>query len=73
LPPELAQALNPSLWRIAGDDGRVDGPDRYAGDPVRMDAGFAQRLINTGLIGTERTAALQHQGDHFKGKMSLGG
>ena len=31
--------------------------------PVRLDAGLVHRLIDAGLIGAERAAALQHQGD----------
>jgi hypothetical protein len=38
-----------------------------------MDASFAQRLVNTGLVGAERTPALQHQGDNFERKMPFGG
>ena len=37
-----------------------------------MDAGFAKRLVNTGLVSAERAAALQHQGDNFKGKTLCG-
>ena len=31
--------------------------------PIRLDAGFVQRLIDADLIGAERPAALQHQRD----------
>ncbi len=61
--PEGLQLLQPAARRIAGDDRRVDRADRDAGHPVRLDAGFVQRLVDAGLIGAERAAALQHQRD----------
>src|SRR5450755_1261090 len=61
--PEFLQAREPGLRLIAGDQARIDRPDRGADDPVRLDAGFVERLIDAGLIGAERTAALQHQHD----------
>jgi hypothetical protein len=61
--PELAQTRQSVLWRIAGDQAGVDGADRGADDPVRLDPGFMQRLIDAGLIRAERTAALQNQHD----------
>jgi len=47
----------------------IDGADRHAGNPVRVNAGVVQRLVDAGLIGAERAAALQHQGDDFKRKV----
>jgi hypothetical protein len=38
-----------------------------------MDAGFAKRLVNSGLISAERAATVQHEGHAFKGKVSLCG
>ncbi len=32
-------------------------------DPVRLDSSFVQRLIDAGLVGTQRAAALQYQHD----------
>ena len=61
--PEFAQARQPVLRRIAGDQAGIDGADRGADDPVRLDAGLVQRLVDAGLIGAERAAALQHQHD----------
>ena len=49
--------------RIAGNDRRIDRADRHPAHPIRLDACFVQRLIDTGLIGAERAAALQHQRD----------
>ena len=42
---------------------RIDGADRGADQPVRLDAGIVQRLIDAALIGAERAAALQHEHD----------
>src|SRR5882724_10420630 len=33
-----------------------------------MDASLRQSLVNSGLVGSESTATLEHQGDAFKGK-----
>ena len=59
--PEGEQLLDPSLRRIAGDDGGIDCADGDAGDPMGHDAGLGQLLIDAGLIGAERAAALEHQ------------
>ena len=61
--PEDLKPLQTPLRRIAGDDRRIDRADRHAAHPVRLDARFVQRLIDAGLIGAERAAALQHQRD----------
>ena len=69
-PPKTAQAMtkakpgprlevDPGVWRIAGDDGSVDGAHGHACDPVRINAGFTQCLVNSGLIRAEGPAALQ--------------
>ena len=46
---------------VAGDESGVDGADRGADDPVWFDRGFAEGLIDAGLIRAERTTTLQHQ------------
>ena len=51
------------LRLVAGDDARIDGADRGADQPVRLDAGVVQRLIDAALIGAERASALQHEHD----------
>ena len=61
--PERPQPLQPQGRRIAGDDGAVDGADRYARYPVRFESGFLKRLVDTRLIGAQRTAALQDERD----------
>ena len=64
--PEFAQPLDAPFRRIAGDQRRVDRADRNARDPVGMQIGLGQRLIDAGLIRAERAAALQQQGDPFE-------
>ncbi len=54
---------NSRIRRIACDNRTIDGSDRDAGDPVRMDVGFRQRLVDASLVCPQRTAALQKQGD----------
>ena len=48
--PELLQAGQTVFRRIARDQAGIDGADRGADDPVRLDAGFVQRLVDAGLI-----------------------
>ena len=38
-------------------------PMRDAGHPVRLQPRFVQGLVDAALIGAQRAAALQHQGD----------
>src|SRR5262249_55188119 len=56
--PKLAQRINATLRRIAGNDRRIYGADRDSGNPIGMQIGLGQRLINSRLIGAERPAAL---------------
>src|SRR5262245_54911634 len=58
--PELLQPVEAMLALVAGDQAGVDGADRGADDPVRLDHAFVERLIDARLIGAERTAALEH-------------
>ena len=60
IPASLRQ---PVLGLVAGDQARIDGADRRADDPIRLDAGLVQGLIDAGLIGAERTAALEDEDD----------
>jgi hypothetical protein len=61
--PELAQALDPPLRRIARDERGIEGPDRHADEPVRRVAELDKRLVHARLVRAERTAALQRQRD----------
>jgi len=65
--PELGQACDALLWRVAGQDRGIDRADGNAGEPVGLDAGLVQALIDAGLVRAERTAALQHQGHGLVG------
>src|SRR6516225_9215867 len=48
---------------------RIRAADRHARDPVRLNTGLAQGVVDSGLIGAERTATLQHQRDNFERKV----
>ena len=67
--PELPQPFDPALDRISGDDDAVDGADRRADHPIRLDAGVVQGLVSAGLINPWRTTALQDQ-HHLAGKLA---
>ena len=69
--PEFLEALHPLFGRIAGDDRGIDGADRNAGNPFRLETDMAKRLIGAGLIGAERAAALQHQHRYARLQVSL--
>jgi len=49
--------------RAAGDQRGIDGADGNAGDPNGFAAMLGQRFIDAALVRSERTAALQRQGD----------
>jgi hypothetical protein len=59
--PEVLQPLQTVLGRIAGDQGRIDRPDRGSDHPVRFDPLFVQGFVDAGLVGAQRPAALQDQ------------
>ena len=61
--PEFAEPGDAAARRVAGDDRGIDRADRDAGDPVDLDRGGVQRLVHARLIGSERTAALEHERD----------
>jgi hypothetical protein len=69
--PKLAQPIGAGIRRIAGNDGRIDRPNRDAGDPIGMYSGLREGLVDAGLIGPERAAALQHERHAFEGKIPL--
>jgi hypothetical protein len=48
---------------VAGDDGAIDGANRRTDNPVGLDIGFMQRLINAALISAERATALKSKDD----------
>jgi hypothetical protein len=57
--PEFTQAIKSLVGRVAGDDAGIDGPARSADDPVGLDAGFVERLVDAALVGVECAAALE--------------
>ncbi len=59
--PEVVQPLDPAFRRIAGDQRRIDGADRHAGDPVRREPFLGEAIVDASLIGAQGAAALQHQ------------
>src|SRR6516162_8865275 len=61
--PEFLQPVDAMFGLVAGDEASVDGADRRADDPIGLDPGLVERLIDTRLIGAERTAALEHEHD----------
>src|SRR5262252_6365229 len=61
--PEFPQSLDTLFRRIAANKGRINRSDRNAGDPVGMQIGLRQGLINATLVGPKGTAALQDQRD----------
>ena len=61
--PELPQLGNSVLRPVAGDQARIDRPDRGADHPVGLDARLMHRLVDAGLIGAERAPALEDEDD----------
>jgi len=59
--PKGSQAFDALLRWIAGDDRGIDGADRDTRDPAGHLAGLRKSLVSSGLIGTERSAALEHE------------
>jgi hypothetical protein len=61
--PEFPQARQAIRYSVAGNQACVDCPYGGTDRPVRLDACIVQRLINADLVGSQSTAALQHQND----------
>jgi hypothetical protein len=59
--PEDLKPFQTRLRWIAGNDRGIDRADRHPAHPIRLDAAFLQSLIDAGLVGAQRPAALQHQ------------
>src|SRR6516165_7118533 len=70
--PEIRQSLQSLLWRIAGDQPGIDSANGCPNDPVGLDAGLVQCLVDTDLIRAERAAPLQDEHDlrsHFAAEL----
>src|SRR5579862_1265558 len=63
LPPEFRQAIDAALWRIARNDRCVDGADRNSGYPAGPKRGRVEGLVDSALVGSQRSASLKHEHD----------
>src|SRR5262245_47388779 len=61
--PEFLQSLEPVRRLVAGDQTGIDRADRCADDPIRLDAGLVEGLIDPSLVGPERAATLEYEDD----------
>src|SRR5262245_60119625 len=61
--PELLQPVEAILRLVARDQAGIDGADRGADDPIRLDTRLVQSLIHTRLVGAERAPALEDEND----------
>src|SRR5580704_17496564 len=61
--PECTQLVDAFRRRIVRDQRPIDGADRDAGVPVGLKIGLGQRLIDLGLIRTERPTTLEEERD----------
>src|SRR6185312_8178260 len=59
--PERAQLCDPLLGWITGDDGGIDGADRDAGNPIRMESRLREGFVDSRLVGAKGAAALEEQ------------
>ena len=64
--PEFPQFLDAYARGIARNDGGIESADRYAGNPVGIEACLIKRLIDASLISSERAAALQDERNAFE-------
>jgi hypothetical protein len=73
LRPKLAKPVNSEFRRIARDNRSVDRSNRNTGNPIRMDVGFGQRLVDASLICPQSAAALQEQHCAIEWQTPVGG
>src|SRR4029453_90923 len=66
--PELPKLVDARGRRISSNDRSVDGTDRNARDPVRVQIRFSKGLVDAALVGAQRPAALKGQRDALEGK-----
>src|ERR1700733_638000 len=61
--PKRSQLSDACFRGVAGNQRPIDGADRDARDPIGMNICCVQCLIDSGLIGAERTAPLEDECD----------
>src|SRR5208337_3489935 len=59
--PERAQTFESLLWRIAREQSGGNATDGDAHHPGGLTAPFGHPLVDAGMIGAERSAALQQK------------
>src|SRR5215217_4584904 len=73
LRPKLAKPVNAGFGRIARNNRSVDRSNRNAGNPIRMDVGFGQGLVDASLVCPQSAAALQQQRNAVEWETPVGG
>src|ERR687895_1928567 len=68
--PELLESWHAVVRFVSGDQARIDRADGGADDPVRLDAGLVQCLIDSGLVGAKRTTALEDEDDLLRRRLT---
>ena len=66
--PEIPKSFHPLFRGVTGDDGRVNGTNRDAGDPGRVNACFGHAFVDARLIGTKGAAALENEDNLLVGR-----
>jgi hypothetical protein len=69
--PEFPQPRDALFRRVASDQRRIDGANRNTGDPIGMQTGLRQGLIDARLIGAESAATLEDESNAFKRRALL--
>src|SRR6185295_17701139 len=70
--PEGAQPRDPLGRLVSRDNGCIDGANGHAGNPVRVNIGLSQRLVDAGLVSPKRASTLQHQRNAFEREPPFG-
>lgn len=66
--PRNPEVVPPAFPGVTGDDGRVNGTNRDAGDPGRVNACFGHAFVDARLIGTKGAAALENEDNLLVGR-----
>jgi hypothetical protein len=73
LRPKFAKPVNTGIGGIARDNCSVNRSNRNSGNPIGMDVGFGQGLVDASLVGPQSTAALQEQRYAIERRTPVGG